>query len=138
MVGRQRVGVQKNHGFHEIGMVRGDTSGRKRAARVAHQRNLLRSYAAQKSVDVLDGFRHRIVPIAVGIVGVALSDLVKRQDAEMRGQVVEVQAPVIRVVIGAEVSAVDEDQRVTLTRLEIAGFNSIDVDKLGIFHGFSP
>src|SRR5262245_9894296 len=81
--------------------------------------------------DVLDDGGHRIVLDPLRIVGIALTETVEREHASELRNPFEIPAPVggtIGAQVGAEIAAVQKNDRLALAFLEIAGADAIHID----------
>lgn len=84
---------------------------------------------------------HRIVLVALGIIGEPLPDFIDRKDMKPLRQSVEVQAPVlaaIRSVVRAEVTAMEQDHYRPAAFLEITGLDAVNVNVFFSGHVFFP
>src|SRR5258708_10826747 len=91
----------------------------------------------QKIVGVLHHGRHRVVFVALGIVGVALADLVDGVNVKPLRQAVEVEVPVLGAVggvMGTEVAAVKKHDDRAGALFEVAGADTVNVNKFFIDH----
>src|SRR4051812_10821602 len=130
--GAQRAAIHHGERFHQIVVLERDASRRVAAARMAdemHRRELQR---ADECARLAHDCRHRVV-VVLGVVGLALADLVEHDGATVLRQWLQVLAPGVRArggVAGAEVAAVDEDDRLALARVEIERADAVDVEPL--------
>ena len=77
--------------------------------------------------------RHRVVAVGLGIVRLALADLVDGDDPALLRETVEVQVPVgraVRAVMRSEIAAVEQHHELPRSIVEITRPDTVDIDEL--------
>ena len=98
---------------------------------MAHQVNVLEPERLDKIMHMIDYHRHGVILGPLGIVGEPLPQPVERYDMAPFGQAVKIAAPVCGMIgaeIGTEIAAMQQDHRLALALLEIAGTHPTNVD----------
>src|SRR3954462_7129383 len=127
--GAQRAAIHHGERLHEIVVLEREPCRGVTAARMAdevHGRQLQR---ADERPGMPNDGRHRVV-VVLRIVGFALPGLVEHDGAKVLREGEPGLAPRVPAGAGiarAEVAAVDEDDRLALPRLVIAGADAVDV-----------
>ncbi len=88
-------------------------------------------------VRVLGGGAKEVLVGGVGVVAVALADLVQGDDVEVPGEVVPVAVPVPRRVVHAVLAPMNEEEGFALTAFKVASLDSVHVNEFCVIHGDS-
>ena len=131
--GRQGVGVHRDHGLDQVGPFQGHARHQVGAAGMPHQVDVAELQGLQETQGMPHHRGHGVVVVALGIVGQPLAQLVHRVDVEPLRQAVEVEPPVeaaVGRVVGAEIAAVEQHQRLAAALLEVTGADAVHVHEL--------